>query len=250
MISMHALLILAVLGQVRYADEFAAPSAVRLSSEVAEPFSPRVLPEVLRPAPPAPVVVPVPAPLPDLPEHVFAPTPPPRRIRFASDQPVKADPEPGVRRPDDAVVLRLMPILQEIRDAIADLARKHETVKAAQPAVCDCPCTDPLCTCHPQGERVGVRATTPPVVKTWRGLTGEPGVEGYGALNSLGQVVVEQRRFKALPVATYQAPAVQPVYQSPPAYGTFYGAPFTGSTCAPGTSCAAQRGFFGGIFGR
>jgi hypothetical protein len=248
---MTPLLVLATLGQLSYSDEVARPVAVQLSAEMAESFPARPVPRVFRVASetkgetyhlalddPPPGAV-----------HVIPPSPEsPKRAG-----PYEPDPYADQRRINDLEVQ-----VASLKKRIADLERTRAATPPRVAVSCPhgCPECDKACSfpgecghagCGGECPEVRPGLLTPsPAAKQWFNLTNEPGTQGYGSLNALGQVVVEQRRPRVALAPTYAVP--QPA--------VFYGSPYVGGGYAAGGGCAggscgvSGAGFFGRLLGR
>jgi hypothetical protein len=256
---MTPLLVLATLGQLSYSDEVARPVAVQLSAEMAESFPARPVPRVFRVASetkgetyhlalddPPPGAV-----------HVIPPSPEsPKRAG-----PYEPDPYADQRRINDLEVQ-----VASLKKRIADLERTRAATPPHVAVSCPhgCPECDKACSfpgeCgHPGcGGACCKLPAARPVARQWFNLTNEPGTQGYGSLNALGQVVVEQRRpLAAKVVPTYQSAMLDSSPYAPlyiRSYGSPYQAAGSGSVCGPGgcsAGIAAPRGgFFGRLLGR
>jgi hypothetical protein len=87
--------------------------------------------------------------------------------------------------------------------ALADTPRCKCPCQSRDCAGCDGQCAAALKAKITKAEPATKRVVSPKPAspaKRWYQLTNEPGVLGYGALNSRGDVIVEQRRRMAAPV--------------------------------------------------
>jgi hypothetical protein len=266
---MNMLILMAILGQNPH-SLVGDPIIPRHAEMVSEPFPERPIPRVFR------VVTQR-----EVPEgetyRVALADEPPKAHDVARPAPAKGVDDYSARDNDrDNRIFQLEQEVKNLTRRLAELERGRAVTGAPRTAATVCPMGCPNCemACkfpgecgHPECGGMRARTAPAPIAKQWFDLTNEPGTQGYGAQNPDGQVVVEQRRPKALPVATYTQPTVNYASPYPATYATpyagVYGTPYYGATYGSGfgaggacsllggcSPVGAVRGLFGRILGR